>query len=1023
MVSRLFTVATAHRWALGFALVASALAMALPASSVRAQTVTQRIQLEEGKNLVSFSVRPVETRMDSIFAPVLDNILAVWGDHEARFAPGIAGELEDWDWRAAYVVYTTSAVSLDVVGEAVDPDAPISLKAGLNSVPYTRPTPMPVEDAFAEVADVLEYVEDASGRRYPATAGQSALYQLEPGQGYRVYLSTTATLTYPTGPRTFDGDINVNTLAEALALTGLQPGQTVGVAGYYRAGDGGGGLFEVRDSGLAPDGGLVFVPGEFVSDEVEETRGYSRTLALGGLPPSEDIVFGTLSMRAESFIHGASIAIPGHHLHGHRYQSRWNLKPMIFYEGGVFYDSHAGIHRYLGGGNAAAGQLTFRYRHTTSDRRLHRLNVGSTLDAHWFGARPAEEGPNWTGSTDVQPILAHMVNVAVGHNAEEAGSFNVVRLPATETYDYFGSIELADGLTLAGAAGTEVVTVTNDLGHTYRPVRLRSAHTRLRVMDGEALLHIRMEKDPSDPNHLDQDIKYILDTRQTTISPGHNVMSAGLADIVLDGNWEGNHDAWTEGWATKDELETHLRNQPGWAGFVATIHAGKGIPQGQVIEIRNAAVLGYGSNGLLGHANGTWEVENLRAGDSIWNHVIYGANGTYENLTLTGFAWGHAAWGYGKINNFVYEDGQLSPERQGVEVFSVRGADSYDYEDPSRMARYVRDDGTVPDDMSTQIVGFYMDLRGSGLGAAFNGLGPDISISGVSEQEPGYIIMGEGGVGVFYENGNGWQTGLYPRNRFEHIRVMDTSSQGRKWTMGHASLTEAVFRDIQTSRLGASEAVSASSLDLHAGWRDYEAWDQPQELEVESLIEQAPHQWIAKVGVHERAAGMTVRISDSSFENTTSTLYRGSSGRGTLDAFNGDPSKLQVHMTSSSFNMIGSYFDNYELFFAMTSFEECTDKRSGRTSEDAGQVSITATGGETTINIPTNLLWKPLDPSYIAVTVSSNGLVQSVEAVHSNPDAADWRGPSLRVTLARALEVGEQVTFTWSAAVRPVPSN
>ena len=1017
-----------HRWfsslrCLGPMVALLIVVCSLLAPQVCAQTTTQTLHLKPGKNLISLAVRPTDSQLQTLFGSVLEDIVSIKDANGLHFAPGYSTDLTEWDWRQSYIIHANRALSLNVTGEPIEAGAEIELHAGLNSVSYTQSAPMPVEDAFVDLAAVLDYVEDGAGRRYPATAGHGALHQLEPGQGYRVRLRADATLSYPSEPKSFDGDIDVNTMAEALALTGLQPGQTVGVAGYYRAGDGGGGLFEVRDSGLAPDGGLVFVPNEDISEEVEETRGFSRTIALRGLPPSEDIVFGTLSLRAESFIRGTSVSIPGHHLHGHRYQSRWSLKPTIFYEGGVFYDSHAGIQRYMGGGNAAAGQLTFRYRHTTSDRRLHRLNVGSTLDAHWFGARPAREGPSWTGSTDVQPILAHMINVAAGHNAEEAGSFNVVRLPATETYDYFGSIELANGLTLAGAAGTEVVTATNDLGHTYQPVRLRSAHTRLRVMDGEALLHIRMEKDASDPNYLAQDLKYILDTRRTTISPGHNVMSAGLADIVLDGNWEGNHDAWTEGWATKDELETHLRNQPGWAGFVATIHAGKGIPQGQVIEIRNSAILGYGSNGLLGHANGTWVVENLRAGDSIWNHVIYGANGDYENLTLTGFAWGHAAWGYGKINNFVYEDGEVSPERQGVEVFSVRGADSYGYDDPSRMARYVRDDGTVPDDMSTQIVGFYMDLRGSGLGAAFNGLGPDISIAGVSEQDPGYIIMDKGGLGVFYENGNGWQTGLYPRNRFEHIRVLDTSSEGRKWTLGHASLTEAVFRDIQTSRLDASEAVSSSSLDLHAGWRNYDAWDRPQEIEVESLVEQAPHQWIAKVGVHERAAGMTVRITDSSFENTTSTLYRGSSGRGTLGAFNGDPSKLRVYMTTSSFNMIGSYFDNYELFFAMTSFEECTDKRSGRTSEDAGQVSVTATGGERTIDIPTNLLWKPLDPSYIDVSASSNGLVQSVEAVHSNPDAADWRGPSLRVTLSRALTAGERVTFTWSAAVRPIPAN
>ncbi|MEO0560189.1 MAG: hypothetical protein AAF170_18640, partial [Bacteroidota bacterium] len=547
---------------------------------------------------------------------------------------------------------------------------------------------------------------------------------------------------------------------------------------------------------------------------------------------------------------------------------------------------------------------------------------------------------------------------------------------------------------------------------------------RLRVMDDEAFTHIRMVKDPSDPHYLPPDAKQVLDGRPTAIHTETGVYAVGVEDLVLDGNWENNQQAWDEEWASNKELEDWGRNSPGWAGVNGSNHSGKRIPQGQVVTIRNVAVLGYGSNGLLGNANSTWEVTNLLAGNSLWNHVLYNANGHYVNLTLTGFAWGHAAWGAGTVENLVYEEGTPSPRRQGKEVFAIRGGDAYS---PGELAGndgyFTREDGTIDPNLGTRIEGFYMDLRGSGLSAAFNGLGPNIIIKGLSSDDPGRIVLDEGGLGVFYENGNGWQKALYPGNRFEHIRVYEQGSRGRGQTFGRASLTGALLADIQTERLAGSDALGGTSLWLQAKRRDHDAWNTVQTLEIQDLVEKAPHSFIANVSASGNAAGIDVRISNSSFENTTSTLFRGSSGQGTLATFDGDPSKLRVQMVASSFNMIGSYFDNYELFFDMTSFEGCTDKRSGRTSEDAGQVTVTATGGERTIDIPTNLFWKPLAPSYIDVSASSNGLVQSVEAVHSNPDAADWRGPSLRVTLSRALAASEQVTFTWSAAVRPIPSN
>ena len=496
-------------------------------------------------------------------------------------------------------------------------------------------------------------------------------------------------------------------------------------------------------------------------------------------------------------------------------------------------------------------------------------------------------------------------------------------------------------------------------------------------------------------------------------------MSFGVREIVLDGNWEGNMQAWTEGWASHSELETWGRNTPGWAAINGSAHRGKRIPQEQQVTVEDVAVLGYASNGLLGNANNVWTVTNLLAGNSLWNHVVYNANGTYRNLTFTGFAWGHAAWGIGTIDNLVYERGAPSPTRQATELFQIRGGDAYDPEELAGDDGYfTREDGTISEEHGTQIRGFYLDLRGSDIHASFRGLGPNIRVGGM-ESAAAVIIYGDRGVrGVYHENGNGYQKALYPNNIFEHIRIVDTGG-GRGEVFGSGSFTESTVRNIRTERAAGTASESAASLNLKAGWKNRAEWNAPQTLTIDGIVEGTPHQFIAKVYVHDLAAGLSVYIKNSQFDNISSTLYRGPDGSGIASRFSGDPSKLRVYMEDSAFNLHGRNFHNTELFFEMTRFQRCTDRVSGRTSEDSGSFIHTAQGNEQFIDIPTRLFWKPQDLSFVDVSASAGGLVESIEVINPNSNTSDWRAPSIRVYLSRPLVAGQQVTFDWSAAVRP----
>lgn len=1009
----------------------------------------QSVELESGANFVSLSVYPETSSLEVLFGDDADRIFLVKDSEGTIWAPRYGlHDLKSWDWDRSYLVYVRDPVNLTVTGKRIKPVSSVSLKAGWSWVPYFGTEPISVEEGFASLGDNLTRVEDVDGRVYPASGRNTPLATLEPGKGYRVHLKKAATLVYdvpdsppseettpPTTPApppeeeppaeepqpTAPERITVASIAEALALKDLAPGQIVEVGGYYTDGDGGGGTFDVTASGMAPNGGTVFVPDQYVSGVVTETHRYRHDQRLEGVPAGQDVVYGTLRIDVLDGSGTVQIEFPDYLLHGHTYHRSASLFPGVQYEEGR-------TSLYKNRIEASYGRdvpLRYTYRHTTSDLRLERAGVEGSLYVEWFGGRPASKGANWTGSTDVQPILCQVLNVASARNTARSGDINSVVFSHPAVYDYYGSVIVPDGVTVRGQGGTSVQTVTNDLGHTYRPVRVKSRHTRLRVMDGQALRHLRMNLPSSDPYHLPLGRKWVLDGHPTSLWVGHGAMSAGIADLVLDGNWEENQQAWTEGWASYNDLETWGRNSPGHAGFVSTSHGGVRVPQGQVVMVHNVAIEGFISNGLLGNANNTWEVENVRLGNSLWNHVLYNANGSYTNLTLHGFAWGHAAWGAGRISNLVFEDGAVGPRRRGKEVMGIRGGDAYDPTDLAGEDGYfTREDGTVPSDLGTDISGFYLDLRGSGLSEALNGLGPNVRIRGASRSEPGRIITDPDATfkSVYSESGNGYQRSLYPSNHIEDVVVYDTGS-GKRGSLIHAlNVTESTFRNVWSDRslVGGSGRV-ASALEFNARHRGRSEWDNVQTVTYDEIREEAPHHFIAKVSVDGDAVGRDVVIRRSAFNNASNTLFRGPSGGGALSTFDGDPSKLRVYLDDVKLNLHGKYFSNLELFFAMSRFRDVTDIQSGNTSEDNGRASFTGGGEDTYLDVPTRLLWAPQDPSYVNVTSSLSGLVKSVEVIRSASGSGDWRAPTLRVYLTRALRVGERVTLDWSAAVRPIP--
>ena len=157
----------------------------------------QSVLLEKGDNLVSTSIVPEPAHMDSVFADVASDIVEVQNEKGDRYRPGDGvNEIGNWDPSEAYVVHAKTGTTLSLQGTSLDTSS-VTLEEGWNWVPYTRSATLPVEEALASIDDVLVIVKDETGRAYVPDEGIQELEILAPGEGYKIYVSSSIMLTYP----------------------------------------------------------------------------------------------------------------------------------------------------------------------------------------------------------------------------------------------------------------------------------------------------------------------------------------------------------------------------------------------------------------------------------------------------------------------------------------------------------------------------------------------------------------------------------------------------------------------------------------------------------------------------------------------------------------------------------------------------------------------------------------------------------------------------------------------------------
>jgi hypothetical protein len=601
-------------------------------------TVTQEVPLEAGWNVLSLNVQPSDSSFEAIFG---GEQISMAKDEEGKvYAPGEGIEqIAAWGADEGYQVHAESATTLEVTGTRLRPEeTPIVLDEGGNLVPYVPGTAQAVAGALVSIEESLVAVEDEDGNQYNSGASSSPLDSLRPGQGYKVYVDRADTLRYPRV---------TSTLAEARALQGMEVGSYVRIRGYHEPGDGGGGLFQVTDSGAETDGGTVFVFGEDRSSEQVVTPGTTNPNFA-----HSDLVWGTLSARVGS---GQGEVVSDLDLHGH-FGTQQDLD-WIDYKNGEIPDrpnSHGLFVLRDNMGDGGSFDITYRYKYATSNRRLERLGVTDAVNIAWWGAPKAD--PN--NPQDAVPYIAWAINKAA--KIYQDGNYNWAYVDIPGEYYYEHLIRLRNGVKLRGVGPDRSV-----------PFESWTTKGKLTVPPGPdpAGRAVYWLEDGFSAD-AENDVYAALGGARQQVTNEYLAEKVGIESLEFDGNYPTNNPWEDPNFSfSGDKGSNALQNGSIWSAFGSKDSGAQEWGSGGTLRLNNVYVHNTGSNGIGAAGKQITTGKNVHLRNSVRNHPGYALGGdTIENLTVSGYGW-EVYFKFGKKNNdpttyknFIFRDYQSNPE-------------------------------------------------------------------------------------------------------------------------------------------------------------------------------------------------------------------------------------------------------------------------------------------------------------------------------------------------------------------------
>ena len=158
--------------------------------------IIHTITLNTDWNLISSYVTPDDSSIESIAQSMGENLAIIQNDQGQFCIPDYFDGIGTWDIADAYYVYMLQIDTLEVSGSQILLSTPILLDSLWNYVPNYYTSSTPIEPALASLDTNLIIVQNDEGEFYIPGEEYNGIGNLEPGEGYSMYLSSACSLVY-----------------------------------------------------------------------------------------------------------------------------------------------------------------------------------------------------------------------------------------------------------------------------------------------------------------------------------------------------------------------------------------------------------------------------------------------------------------------------------------------------------------------------------------------------------------------------------------------------------------------------------------------------------------------------------------------------------------------------------------------------------------------------------------------------------------------------------------------------------
>ncbi len=160
------------------------------------------IQLHRGWNLISSPVEPLNSDMESVWQPLVENqILQVVKDQDGNIYLPSQGfnNIPPWDPLQGYYVKMNDTADLTINGLLIPEDEPIPLRRGWSIVSYLPQASIRPQVAVSGIVNNLIILKDEYGRFYVPRFDWTNIPALQRGKGYQVKVANACNLIWNVG--------------------------------------------------------------------------------------------------------------------------------------------------------------------------------------------------------------------------------------------------------------------------------------------------------------------------------------------------------------------------------------------------------------------------------------------------------------------------------------------------------------------------------------------------------------------------------------------------------------------------------------------------------------------------------------------------------------------------------------------------------------------------------------------------------------------------------------------------------